>query len=72
MPLIHRPDLNDATVRGEDHGASISLIIDESDAADVEGLRAMGICATITGTVMYDAAERERLACVALSAARLG
>ena len=31
MPLIHRPDLNDATVRGEDHGASISLIIDESE-----------------------------------------
>ena len=48
------------------------LIIDEADAADAEGLRAMGICATVTGTVMYGAAERERLARVALSAARLG
>ncbi len=48
------------------------LIIDHADAADAEGLRAMGICATVTGTVMYGAAERERLARVALSAARLG
>ena len=31
MPLIHRRDLNDPTVRGEDQGASISLIIDESE-----------------------------------------
>ena len=31
MPLIHPHDLNDSTIRGEDHGASISLIIDESD-----------------------------------------
>lgn len=48
------------------------LIIDEADAADAEGLRATGICATVTGTVMYEAADRERLARVALSAARLG
>lgn len=48
------------------------LIIDESDAADAEGLRAMGISVTVTGTVMCDAADRERLARVALSAARLG
>ncbi|MDR2858733.1 MAG: 2-phospho-L-lactate transferase CofD family protein, partial [Novosphingobium sp.] len=48
------------------------LIIDESDAADAEGLRAMGICATVTGTVMCDAADRVRLARVALSAARSG
>jgi LPPG:FO 2-phospho-L-lactate transferase len=47
------------------------LIIDEADAADAEGLRAMGISVTVTGTVMYGAAERERLARVALSAARL-
>jgi mannose-6-phosphate isomerase-like protein (cupin superfamily) len=31
MPLIHRHDLSDSTVRGEDHGASISLILDESE-----------------------------------------
>jgi quercetin dioxygenase-like cupin family protein len=31
MPLIHRQDLNDLTIRGEDHDASISLIIDESE-----------------------------------------
>ena len=48
------------------------LIIDESDAADAEGLRAMGVCATIAATVMCDAADRERLARVALSAAGLG
>ncbi len=48
------------------------LIIDQADADDAEGLRAMGICATVTGTVMYEAADRERLASVALSAARLG
>lgn len=48
------------------------LIIDEADAADAEGLRTMGICATVTPTVMYDAADRERLARVALSAARTG
>jgi LPPG:FO 2-phospho-L-lactate transferase len=45
------------------------LIINESDAADAQGLRAMGISATITPTVMYAAADRERLARVALSAA---
>jgi mannose-6-phosphate isomerase-like protein (cupin superfamily) len=34
MPLIHRHDLNDSTVRGEDHDASISLIIDESEPGE--------------------------------------
>lgn len=48
------------------------LIIDEADAADAEGLRALGISVTIAPTVMYEAADRERLARVALSAARLG
>jgi LPPG:FO 2-phospho-L-lactate transferase len=45
------------------------LIIDECDAADAEGLRAMGVSVTISATVMCDAADRERLARVALSAA---
>jgi mannose-6-phosphate isomerase-like protein (cupin superfamily) len=31
MPVIHRHDLEGSTVRGEDHGASISLILDESE-----------------------------------------
>lgn len=31
MPLIHRNELTGSTIRGEDHGASISLILDESD-----------------------------------------
>jgi quercetin dioxygenase-like cupin family protein len=31
MPVIHRHELSDSTIRGEDHGASISLIIDESE-----------------------------------------
>lgn len=47
------------------------LIIDEQDAADAEDLRATGISVTVTGTVMCDAADRVRLARVALSAAGL-
>jgi len=31
MPLIRSQDREDSTVRGEDHGASVSLIIDESE-----------------------------------------
>jgi mannose-6-phosphate isomerase-like protein (cupin superfamily) len=31
MPLIHSRDLKDSTVRGKDHGASVSLILDESE-----------------------------------------
>lgn len=45
------------------------LIIDTADAGDAEGLRARGLCVTVTGTVMCDADDRERLARVALSAA---
>jgi LPPG:FO 2-phospho-L-lactate transferase len=48
------------------------LLIDESDASDAEGLRALGISVTVTATVMCDAADRERLARVALSAAGHG
>lgn len=48
------------------------LIIDESDAADAEGLRGMGISVTVAPTVMCDADDRERLARVALSAAPYG
>ncbi|MCJ2177406.1 2-phospho-L-lactate transferase [Novosphingobium album (ex Hu et al. 2023)] len=47
------------------------LIIDESDAADAGGLRETGLSVTVTGTVMCDAGDRERLARVALSAARI-
>ena len=31
MSLIHPADVNDSTVSGEEHSASISLIIDESE-----------------------------------------
>ena len=31
MPIIHPHDLKGSTVTGEDHGASISLILDESE-----------------------------------------
>ena len=34
MPLIHPHDRDDSTVRGEDHGASVSLIIDESEPGE--------------------------------------
>ena len=47
------------------------LIIDEGDAIDAEGLRKLGVSVTFTGTVMCDAADRMRLARVALSAAGL-
>ena len=45
------------------------LIIDTVDAGDAEGLRESGLCVTVTGTVMCEADDRERLAHVALSAA---
>jgi len=45
------------------------LVIDACDAADAEGLRAGGISVTVAPTVMCDAADRVRLARVALSAA---
>jgi LPPG:FO 2-phospho-L-lactate transferase len=47
------------------------LVIDEADAADAGDLRARGLCVTVTGTVMCDAEVRERLARVALTAARI-
>lgn len=47
------------------------IIIDTSDAADAEDLRGAGVCVTVTGTVMCGAEDRERLARVALSAARI-
>jgi hypothetical protein len=40
MPLIHRRELSDSTIRGEDHGASISLIIDESEPGQGPGYTA--------------------------------
>lgn len=52
-------------------GVADHLIIDAADAADAEALRSQGLSVTITGTVMCDAADRERLARVALSAARM-
>lgn len=45
------------------------LVIDEADAADAPKLRAGGVAVAVTGTVMCDAADRVRLARVALSAA---
>ncbi|SFG06006.1 LPPG:FO 2-phospho-L-lactate transferase [Novosphingobium sp. CF614] len=45
------------------------LVIDTADAADAQGLRGSGLCVTVTGTVMHDAQDRERLARAALSAA---
>lgn len=45
------------------------LIIDKGDAHDAGGLRTLGLSVTIAATVMCDAADRMRLARVALSAA---
>jgi LPPG:FO 2-phospho-L-lactate transferase len=45
------------------------LLIDESDAADAEGLREAGVSVTVTATVMCTAEDRKGLAREALSAA---
>lgn len=66
--LGHGSD-NAAIVRHYD-GLLDHLVIDETDGSDAEGLRALGVSVTIAPTVMYEAADRERLARVALSAAR--
>ncbi|MCB2080166.1 MAG: 2-phospho-L-lactate transferase [Novosphingobium sp.] len=60
---------DNATIAAHYAGLLDHLIIDEGDAADAGGLREAGVSVTITGTVMCDAADRERLARVALSAA---
>jgi LPPG:FO 2-phospho-L-lactate transferase len=66
--LGHGSD-NAAIVRHYD-GLIDHLIIDEADASDAKGLRGLGVSVTVTPTVMYEAADRERLARVALSATR--
>lgn len=48
------------------------LLIDDSDAGDVEGLRPSGLSITITQTVMRNADDREKLARAALCAAGPG
>lgn len=58
-------------IAGHYKGLATCLIIDEADALDAAGLRALGVSVTIAGTVMCDADDRERLARVALSAARI-
>ncbi|WP_404481477.1 2-phospho-L-lactate transferase [Novosphingobium sp. BL-52-GroH] len=47
------------------------LVIDAGDADDGGDLRGRGLCVTVTPTVMCDAEDRERLARVALTAARI-
>jgi LPPG:FO 2-phospho-L-lactate transferase len=45
------------------------LVIDHADTEDAQHLREGGLCVTVTGTVMRDAADRERLAREVLAAA---
>jgi Cupin domain len=40
MPLIHRHELSDSTIRGEDHGASISRSSTKANPARVPGYTA--------------------------------
>lgn len=47
------------------------FLIDSGDAAETEGLRAMGLSVTVLPTLMKSAADRERLARAALAAAGL-
>jgi LPPG:FO 2-phospho-L-lactate transferase len=46
------------------------IVIDQSDADDAEALRALGLDVTVVPTMMYDAADRERLARATLAAAQ--
>lgn len=63
--------VTNASIAKHYEGLIDHLIIDETDAADAGGLREAGLCVTVTATVMCDAEVRERLARVALSAARI-
>jgi LPPG:FO 2-phospho-L-lactate transferase len=62
---------NMAIVRHYD-GLLDHLVIDECDAGEAEHLRSLGISVTVTGTVMRDASDRERLAREVLAAAGVG
>jgi LPPG:FO 2-phospho-L-lactate transferase len=54
------------------YGALVDrFVIDRSDATDAEGLRAMGLCVTVTETLMREPADRTRLAQAVLAAAGL-
>jgi LPPG:FO 2-phospho-L-lactate transferase len=54
------------------YGALVDrFVIDRSDATDAEGLRAMGLCVTVTETLMREPANRTRLAETVLAAAGL-
>jgi len=64
-------DIGNAAIAKHYKGLATHLIIDEADSSDAEGLRAADLCVTIAPTVMCDADDRERLARVALSAARI-
>jgi LPPG:FO 2-phospho-L-lactate transferase len=52
-------------------GLATHLLIDHSDAGDVEGLRTSNLSVILSATVMCGADDRERLAREALSAARI-
>lgn len=60
---------DNATIASHYRGLVDHMLIDHCDANDAEDLRALGISAIIDATVMCDAADRRRLARVALSAA---
>lgn len=45
------------------------IVIDEGDSGDAAGLRALGLCVTVSQTVMREASDRERLAREVLRAA---
>jgi LPPG:FO 2-phospho-L-lactate transferase len=68
---LGRPCDNRA-IAGHYKGLVDRLLIDESDAGDVEGLRQSGLSITITQTVMRNADDREKLARAALCAAGPG
>lgn len=68
---LGRPVSNEAIARHYT-GLLDHLVIDTADAADAEGLRAAGVCVTVTQTVMQDAGDRESLARDVLLAVGVG
>jgi mannose-6-phosphate isomerase-like protein (cupin superfamily) len=62
MPLIHSHERQGSTVRGEDHGASISLFLDESEPGQGPRLHRHAYDETWViqeGTITFQVADRQ-------------
>lgn len=68
MGELGRPVTN-AAIAQHYAGLVDHLVIDDCDADDAQGLRDLGLCATVTQTVMRQASDRESLARTVLAIA---